>query len=58
MFDLNLSVEVLKAILDSYKLSKDTKTAKTFDKTFNEACNSFNLSREQMYNMIMEVRQW
>ena len=56
MLNLNLSVEVLKAILNSYKLSKDTTTAKTFDKAFNEACNSFNISREQMYNLIMEVK--
>ena len=54
MLNLTLSVEVLKAILESYKLSKDTTTAKTFDKAFNEACNSFKLSREQLYDLIME----
>lgn len=56
MLNLNLSVEVLKAILDSYHLSKDPTTIKTFYKCMKEACNSFNLTPEKIHEMIMEVR--
>ncbi len=56
MLNLNLSVEVLKAILNSYHLSKDPTTIKTFYKCMKEACNSFNITPEEIHKMIMEVR--
>ena len=56
MLNLTLSVEVLKAILDSYHLSKDPTTIRTFYKCMKEACNSFNLTPEEIHKLIWEVR--
>lgn len=56
MLNLNLCVSVLKDILYSYNLSKDPTTIKTFYKCMKEACNSFNLTPEEMHKLIREVR--
>ena len=56
MLNLELCVSVLKAILNSYKLSKDPTTIKTFYKCMKEACNSFNLTPEEIHKMILEIR--
>lgn len=56
MLNLELCVSVLKDILNSYHLSKDPTTIKTFYKCMKEACNSFNLTPEEIHKLIWEVR--
>lgn len=56
MLNLELCVSVLKDILCSYNLSKDPTTIRTFYKSMKEACNSFNITPEEIHKMIMEVR--
>ena len=56
MFDLNLSISILKDLLNSYNDFKDKKTIKDFYKFMKETCKNFKLEPEEIHKMIMEVR--
>ena len=56
MLNLNLCVSVLKDILNSYHLSKDPTTIRTFYKCMKEACNSFNLKPEEIHKLIRGIK--
>lgn len=56
MFDLNLSISILKDLLNSYNDFKDKKTIKDFYKFMKETCKNFKLEPEEIHKMILEIR--
>ncbi len=46
-------VNLLKALLESYKTFEDTEIAKQFDKVFNTTIKFFDLSRAELYKIIL-----
>lgn len=46
-------VNLLKTLLESYKTFEDTEIAKQFDKVFNTTIKFFDLSRAELYKIIL-----